>query len=91
MKTRVPNMPLTTPDLHPVEAERGGIHLVPPPVAISSRVVVAPKIGVVRTSSRKSEHIRESEKMSTLALASAALLAPIVWIGHAILVWLDIF
>ncbi len=92
MKTRVPNMPVTeAPGLHPVEAERGGIHLVPAPVSVTSSVVSTPRAGVVRNPSRKSEHIRESEKMSTVALAGAALLAPVVWVSHALLVWLDLF
>jgi hypothetical protein len=95
MKIRVPDIPQThVTGFHPVEAERT-IHLVPlsevfpHPSVVSQQT--APKIATARTSSRKSQHIRESEKMSTLALAGAALLAPVIWMGHALLVWLDLF
>jgi hypothetical protein len=88
MKKRVPEMPQINPNLLPVEAERrGSIHLV-----LSSPTIpaVIPRVNRPRITSRKSHHIRESEKMSTLALASAALVAPAIWLGHALLVWLDV-
>lgn len=79
------------PNLLPVEAERSGsIHLVMPSQAMPAPPVVVPKVILPRFTSRRSHHIRESEKMSTVALASAALIAPLIWLGHALLVWLDV-
>ncbi len=35
-------------------------------------------------------HIRESHAIATLSLAGAALVAPLVWVGHAVLRWLHV-
>ena len=79
------------PSLLPFEADRSNsIHLVMPLPATPYLPVVVPKVNLPRLTSRKSHHIRESEKMSTFTLASAALIAPLIWLGHALLVWLDI-
>jgi hypothetical protein len=84
------------PNFLPIEAERSGtIHLVMPSQVMSAAPVVVPKVNLPRFTtrsftSRKSHHIQESEKMSTLALAGAALIAPLIWLGHALLVWLDV-
>ncbi len=88
-----------TPALYPAEKARSSaIHLVTQP--LHGAPGVAPsfpkpagtisKVNVAHTSSRKSEHIRESERISTIALAGAALIAPAIWFGHALLVWLDL-
>jgi len=34
--------------------------------------------------------IRESHTIATLSLAAAALVAPLVWLGHAILHWMHV-
>jgi hypothetical protein len=92
MKKRVPDMPQSNaaPDLLPVEADRSSsIHLVMPSPARPAPPVVVPKVKLPRLTSRKSHHIRESENMSRFTLAIAALIAPLIWLGHALLLWLD--
>jgi hypothetical protein len=92
MKKRVSEMPQTeAPNLLQVEVERkGSIHLVMPSQAMPAPPIVVSGINLPRLTPRRSHHIRESEKMSTVALASAALLAPAIWLGHALLVWFDV-
>ena len=93
MKKMVPEMLQSNeaPNLLQVETQRrGSIHLVLPSYTKPSPPVPVPKVNPPRITSRKNHHIRESEKMSTLALASAALLAPLMWLGHELLVWVDV-
>ena len=99
MKKRVLEMYVNKPaaQLRPEEKERSCIHLVTLPARPSRSAAPAGRlsrtifeVNAAHPSVRRSKHLRESERISTLALAGAALIAPIVWMGHALLVWLDV-
>ena len=90
MKNRVPVVrQMQSAPNYPLQPQRTGkIHLVPRPAAALPEIAVKPvsKPNVAYISAPKSE----SEGLSTPALAGAALIAPLTWMGHALLVWLKV-
>jgi hypothetical protein len=79
------------PSFESIEAKRtSGIHLVMPLQALPDATVAVPKINRPWLTSRRSRYIRESEKVNMFALAGAALAAPAIWLGHALLVWMKV-
>jgi ABC-type uncharacterized transport system involved in gliding motility auxiliary subunit len=82
-----------TPALQAAEKRRtSGIHLVRPvaeTVKAAQPRQATPKLTLVRASAQQDELVREDNRMSTLALVGTALIVPTIWLGHAVLAWLN--
>ena len=79
------------PSIIPEKEGHGGIHLVSMAVPASAHAwPKLPSFKPISNTPRRGASIQTSERMSMLALAGAAMIAPAIWMTHAVLVWLDV-